>query len=135
MQTTWVIAADSSRARIFQMQEPDLRLEEIEDMVNPAGRDIAQDVEPVVPGARARMDAPVAAETERFSRRLGYFLDQAYVEHRFDRLCVIAPPRLLGLIRDSMGQQVQDSVEEEIAKDLAWFDGHAIEHYLRQHQH
>lgn len=132
MQTTWVIAADSGRARIFQMQEPDLHLEEIEDMVNPAGRDVEPES---APDERRRMEAPVAADTEQFSRRLGYFLDQAYLEHRFDRLCVIAPPRFLGLIRDCLGQQVQQSVDEEIAKDLAWFDDQAIEHYLRQHQH
>lgn len=38
MQTTWVIAADSNRARIFEMSPGGGKLLEIEDMFNPEGR-------------------------------------------------------------------------------------------------
>jgi len=38
MQTTWVIAADSNRARIFEMSPGGDKLREIEDMFNPEGR-------------------------------------------------------------------------------------------------
>ena len=35
---TWIIAADSSRARIFEAIEPEQHLREIEDLANPEGR-------------------------------------------------------------------------------------------------
>jgi len=38
MTTTWIIAADSSRARILQVTDRDEHLEEIEDLLNPEGR-------------------------------------------------------------------------------------------------
>ena len=38
MQTTWILAADSSRARIFEVAEKDRRLLEIQDFVNPEAR-------------------------------------------------------------------------------------------------
>lgn len=38
MQTTWVIAADSNRARIFELSAGGDKLSEIEDMYNPEGR-------------------------------------------------------------------------------------------------
>jgi protein required for attachment to host cells len=38
MQTTWVIAADSNRARIFELSAGGDKLNEIEDMFNPEGR-------------------------------------------------------------------------------------------------
>ncbi len=37
MTTTWIVAGDSSRARILQVSGRD-RLEEIQDFVNPKGR-------------------------------------------------------------------------------------------------
>ncbi len=43
MATTWIIAADESRARVLQVLDREQRLAEIEDLVNPAGR--AQDRE------------------------------------------------------------------------------------------
>jgi len=38
MTTTWIIAADSSRARILQVTDREKRLAEIEDLLNPEGR-------------------------------------------------------------------------------------------------
>src|SRR5439155_1093209 len=38
MTTTWIIAADSSRARILQVTDREQRLDEIDDLLNPEGR-------------------------------------------------------------------------------------------------
>ena len=36
--TTWIVAADSSRARVFEIAEPDRRLREVEKFDHPEGR-------------------------------------------------------------------------------------------------
>ena len=38
MATTWIVAADESRARVLQVARPQRKLEEIESMLNPEGR-------------------------------------------------------------------------------------------------
>ncbi|HEU4922227.1 MAG TPA: host attachment protein, partial [Burkholderiales bacterium] len=43
MATTWIVAADDSRARVLQVTDRERHLTEIQDLVNPAGR--AQDRE------------------------------------------------------------------------------------------
>lgn len=38
MTTTWIVAADASRARVLQVADREQRLLEIEDLLNPQGR-------------------------------------------------------------------------------------------------
>jgi protein required for attachment to host cells len=164
MQTTWVIAADSNRARIFELTAGD-KLQEIEDMYNPegrqSGREQVEDAEgrfsqggPVggsigaggsvgaaVAGARGQGSTGQPQETPRehdvnmFSKQLVRFLDQARNEHRFDKLRVIAAPKFLGLIRQNMSKEVQKMVEQEIPKDIAWLGNNNVEQYVRQMLH
>ena len=48
--TTWIVAADESRAKVLQVTGRERQLEEIEHLVNPQGRaherDLQQDAEP-----------------------------------------------------------------------------------------
>ncbi len=147
MHTTWVIAADSSRARIFQMSDEDAQLREIDDLINPAGRETDRDLNSDSKGryygkgeghqahtVDPQVDA-VAHETELFSKRLGNYLDKACLEHRFDNLFLIAPPKFLGLIRHNLAEETREVVAEEIPKELAWFEGRDIERYLEQRKH
>jgi protein required for attachment to host cells len=146
MRTTWVVAADSSRARIFELSEPDRGMREVEDLLNPEGRQANRDVQ-VEPNGRfgkgAQVQAhtaepavrPVEHEVELFSKRVGHYLDQACSEHRFDKLLLIAPPKFLGMMRDNIGEQTRKAVEEEIPKNVAWFQDREIEEYLQRHPH
>jgi protein required for attachment to host cells len=146
METTWVIAADGSRARIFQVAQ-DQHLQEIEDMVNPGGR--AEDHE-LESDARARLfgrgkheqghttAAHVDAaghEDEMFSKRLARYLGMAHSEHRYDKLCLIAPPRFLGLLRQNLSAEARRAVGDELAKELASLEARDIEAYLKRHLH
>jgi protein required for attachment to host cells len=147
MHTTWVVAADASRARIFELTGEHDKLEEIEDLVHPAGRqtprELGHDSKGRFPGmgvtAPGHSAEPRVAQDEHeldvFSKRLGDYLDRACDDQRFDRLWVIAPPKFLGLIRRNLGRHTQQTVDAEIPKDVAWFDNDEIEDYLRQRPH
>jgi protein required for attachment to host cells len=163
MQTTWVIAADSNRARIFE-ESPDHKLQEIEDMYNPEGRQADRDVisdeygkfaqgkggatRPAEdhPGARGvghRMPANTADpqesmhehHLEQFAKEVSRYLDKARTEHRFDKLRVIADPKFLGMMRRNESKEVQKMVEEEIPKELVGLKSHELEQFLRQRPH
>jgi protein required for attachment to host cells len=146
MQTTWVLAADGFRARIFELAADD-HLHEVEDMLNPEGRMGDQDINAEPEGRffgkgqqgrghTAEPDlSPKAKDVEMFSKQVARHLDAARNEHRFDKLRVVAAPRMLGLLRENMSREVQKMVEEEIAKDISGLDDHDVESYLRQRPH
>lgn len=63
-------------------------------------------------------------ETEQFAREVARTLDGARVRHEFDRLVLIAPPRMLGLLRDALPTTCRSVVTAEVAKD---FVHHGVE--------
>jgi protein required for attachment to host cells len=150
MKTTWIVAADASRARILQVMDRDGHLAEVEDFVNPSARlherDMTTDAEPRFnghggvgkagsgrtggPGNDREAKSKGEYETEVFVRQLGEYLDKARNDHRYEALHVVAPPKLLGQLRKELGKEVQKLVEEELPKDLSWLNTREIEQRL-----
>lgn len=161
MQTTWIIAADKNRARIFELSEDD-KLQEIEDMYNPEGRMADRDEISDAYGRIAHGKSTQVRESDvgsggvghrlpsntadlgqsmhehhmdMFSKEVARYLDKARTEHRFEKLRVIADPKFLGMIRQNINKEVQKMVEEEIPKEIAQLKEHEIEQYLKQMRH
>jgi len=142
METTWIVAADASRARILQVADTEGHLTEVEDFVNPSARlherDMTTDAEPRFngsgggPGSDREAKRKGEYETEVFVRQLGEYLDKARLGHRYDRLHVIAPPKFLGQLRQELHKEVQKLVAEELPKDLSWLGTRDIEAHLRK---
>jgi protein required for attachment to host cells len=150
MTTTWIIAADASRARILQVTDREGHLEDVQDFVNPSARlherDLTTDAEPRFngrggvgkagsrrtggPGNDREAKRKADYETEVFVRELGEFLDKARTAHRYDRLHLIAPPKFLGQLRKELGKEVQKLVAEELPKDLSWLNTRQLEQSL-----
>ena len=136
--TTWIIAADASRARILQVTDREHQLAEVEDLLNPEGRvhdrELISDAHPRFsghsgggPGSdREEMSAAEHA-TELFAKRVGDYLDKARTAHRYDRLHLIAPPKFLGRLRKELGKEVQKLVAEELPKDLSWLNARELQ--------
>lgn len=57
-------------------------------------------------------------ETELFAREVARAVDGARVRHEFDRLVLIAGPRMLGLLRDALPDACRSVVAAEVAKDF-----------------
>ena len=136
MTTTWIIAADASRARILQVTDRGQNLSEIEDLLNPEGR--AHDRELISdahsrfsgtsgPGSDGEEMSATEHATELFAKRVGDYLDKARTAHRYDRLHLIAPPKFLGQLRKELGKEVEKLVAEELPKDLAWLNAREIQ--------
>lgn len=135
MQTTWVIAADAGRARIFEMSEGGKQLQQIEDLLNPEIRPGERTLGRIERLAGNPMsDGSAQRETEQFSKRVGQFVEQGRAARRFDRLCLIAPSKFLDLMRQHLGEEARKMVEEEIPKDLVWSQSRDIADYIRQRQ-
>jgi protein required for attachment to host cells len=141
MAKTWILAADASRARIFELEQREKKLLEIEDFLNPEARlherEINTDAHGRFFGGDRRegytADDDVSAvdhTAELFAKRIGTFLDKARSQHRYQQLHLIAAPRFLGMLRRKLGKEVQKLVVEELNKDLSWFKARDLESYL-----
>jgi len=124
----WVVAADAARARIFRAARADGGLTEIEDLLNPDVRDeraLHADRLGHAPDAthggghslqrNATEDRQVAAD---FGKTLARRLVAARKRGQFDRLYLLAEPRLLGVVRDGLDAPTLRLIAGELDKDL-----------------
>jgi protein required for attachment to host cells len=141
MATTWIVAADESRARVLQVLDREQHLAEVEDLVNPAGRlqgrELQTDAEPRFngragggPGSDRESVGAVEHATSVFAKEVGRYLDKARIDHRYDQLVLVAPPKFLGALRKELHKEVEKLVAEELPKDLSWFNARELERYF-----
>ncbi len=140
----WIVVADSSRARIFEVANREKHLQEIEDMVNPEGRannrDLESDAAGRYHGGGQRLQGgtsgttinAVEHETEWFAKSIGEYLDKARAERRYERLYLVAAPKFLGLLRDNLTRETRNTVSEELSKEISRLQGRDIESYIKE---
>ncbi len=138
MVNTWIVAADSSRARFLQVAGRD-RLVEVATLLNPEarmdGRELITDAHPRFrgtagpPSDRQETSAQEHA-TDLFAKRVGDYLEKARTEHRYDQLVLVAPPKFLGALRRSLDSEVAKRVVDELPKDLSRLKERELERYF-----
>jgi len=133
---TWVLVCDASRAKIFlaTRREDDWKL--LEDIKHPAGRETSQELHPSSPPGRMQVSrsvgarrssmephtTPKDAEVERFAKHLASRLDAAIGQHLMDDFVLVAPPHLLGVLRQSFAPETVKHLKNSVDKDLVSFD-------------
>ena len=141
MKSTWIVAADASRARVLQVSGREQRLEEIEDLLNPEGRmhdrELVSDSlgrwsGPDRPGGNSMPDpvSPSEHVVQAFAKRVGTYLDKARTDHRFEALVLVAPPKFLGTLRAELTKEVEKLVVRELPKDLSSLSARELEGWL-----
>ncbi len=139
MATTWIVAADESRARVLQVTGREQHLVELEDLLNPEGRmddrELTTDAHPRFrgtdgPGNDREQTSAVEHAVERFAKRVGEHLDKARQQGRYDQLVLVAPPKFLGALRKELHKEVEKLVTDELPKDLSWLNAREIERYF-----
>ena len=126
------MVASRDEARIYARRgKGPLRL--VCDMGNPAGVLRTQDLESDTPGRATdnRMRARHAYSTQEsakdhslrtFYREVFERIERAAFDQEYETLTVIAEPRLLGILRALLPDNVRPTVHREIKKDLAYAD-------------
>jgi|CXWL01.1.fsa_nt_gi protein required for attachment to host cells len=137
MSTTWILVADSSRARLFAVSAGDPAVAEIGDFTNPDGRASGRELSSERPprthdrfGAHRHAIEPRTSEhdkaVERFARELDDVLERGRTDHCYQKLMLIAPPHFLGALNSALGKQVRAHIVAEVAKDLTEADAETI---------
>ena len=148
--TTWIVIANASRARVFLQEQPD-RLVELDDMVNPKARLRNAELEngqidpisasgsrhgtaaPTQPNGYQPNQLPDEHQTELFARDLAGFLLTGLHEGRYRRLMLSASPKFLGVLRQVIDPQVKAAVGLEINQDYTQCSIHELPEKLAAH--
>lgn len=130
MTYTWVVVADSTRARIFNAESSSAALCEQEELVSPEGRLHDRDITADLPGrsfdsnkagGRHALEPTTDPKHElslEFARTIARHLDAARVKHNFEQLVIVAAPSFLGLLRDQLSATCRKIVAFELNKNL-----------------
>lgn len=125
----WILVADGSRARVFLVLGQRRDLEPVDDMEISTDHRRASEMGPDAPGrsfesvgaARhsvAPRTDPERIEEQRFAGLIIERLDQAAGHSRFDKLILVAPPRMLGDLRAALTPRLTGLLAATLAKDL-----------------
>lgn len=130
MKPTWVVVADSTRARILLAENAIGPLREIETLVHPESRLHAQELTTDTPGrvfdsggqGRHAMGQPVDPKHQEridFARELTQHLEQARRRGDLRQLIIVASPQVLGELRKAFSPETARLVTQELDKNLA----------------
>ncbi|MEF2550820.1 host attachment family protein [Aurantimonas sp. A2-1-M11] len=125
---TWILVADGQKA-LFLRNDGDDELRNftvcrVEEQDNPPTRDQGAD-RPGRMGDAGSAHRSAVADTDwhqlaedRFAKDLGEMLYKMAHKNRFQKLVIVAPPRILGELRHELHKEVLDRVVGEVPKTL-----------------
>ncbi len=144
MPDIWVLVADSSHARIFEVERADGPLREIASVDHPEGRMHARELTSDLPGRRFATAGPkrhgmaqrVSVKDEQaieFARELAHHLEANRAREQFYRLYVAASPRFLGHLRDVLEPSTAATVRAAYDKNWVRASAEEIREQLPDH--
>lgn len=146
MKVTWVIVADSVRARFFTLgfdADRGRTLEEFDVIVSPEGRLSEGELTADRGGrtfdsrgrGRHKMEPVHSAKdhvAEMFAKRLAEHIDDARIAGFVDKLVLIAAPKFLGQLRSSLCDKAGELVVHSIDKEMTIAEPDEIARHLPQ---
>ena len=120
----WVLVADSSRARIFEVKIGSDAFELVSEFPHAGGHKHHHD------GAA---DAHNHAAHTQFARELCHALSQGLNSHRCGRIVIAANPEFLGHLRDVADHNLQKHISEAVHKDYTTLNPREVAERLRDH--
>lgn len=141
MGNTWVLVADGKRARLFEYGPEQEAWVEIACLVNPEGtqgpaRQRPMRVQESVGQARHAIEPhtrPRDKQLSRFAAMLVRELREAHDKRRFEKLAIVAAPRLLGLLHGQLDKGLGQCLTCEVRHNLVALHSEEIRRYLPGH--
>ena len=129
MASYWILAADSTEARLFTRDKKFSPLVERKDWLHPESRLPGRDLENDRQGKtfsshgygqsdNEKQTEPKKREAQDFARELARHLDTARANGEFKSLSIVADPTFLGLLRDNLDGKTRELIDREVSKSL-----------------
>ena len=131
-----ILVADQSKATLYTATDPRGPLEEVEQLHHPEGRGPARELKSDRHGrafdskgqgrhAMGNCVPPREQESIRFAGEIAQHLRRVFSRHEHNRLCVVAGPHFLGLLRDKLGKPANLRITE-IRKNLGQYNAREL---------
>ncbi|SMF00870.1 host attachment protein [Pseudogulbenkiania subflava] len=134
MDVSWIVVADSRRARIFQPEAGGHKLTETAEISAEEGEAAAggNHAEPPRGGHRTMVTRsdPQEHGAAAFARKLANALMQGRADGSFERLVLVAPPHFLGQLGECLPKEVERMVALKVSQELTHLDAAAIREHL-----
>lgn len=142
MKATWVVVAESSRARIFTMEKIKGPMTEILSFDNPTTRqrekefvtDLSKRSSNSQGHRHGRQDIYEYSETkhqaDRFARQIADLLDSHRLTGDYQQLILFAAPSFLGMLRDHMNEPTNRLVVHDCNKNLVQLNIEKIREHI-----
>lgn len=140
---TYVLVANRANASLFQTQGPNVAPTLVQHFDHPEGRLKSGEIDSDRPGrafdrrgasrhALSHEEDPVERVAHAFALDLANHLERAREKGEYDQLGLIAPPRMLGYLRDAISKNTRALVYGELSKDLGEPQPKELLPYLEQ---
>lgn len=129
MDTMWIVTANSSFAKIFEVKGHGKQIKEIRHLDFPQARKKGSEINSDRPGrsfdrmgkGRHALSTEVSLhehENQVFAKQIAEILRIAHDSNSFDQLALVAPPQFLGQLKLALNNGLKKSIVKEIHKDL-----------------
>ena len=125
----WILIADGARARVLETTGGASGLSEVPGLDLRADHRSSHEIRSDEPSrsyesvGAARHAVEPRTDPHRelkrtFAHQLAAMLDERFARHEFDRLVLVAPPQMLGDLRNAISHSVRVKIAAELAMDL-----------------
>jgi len=126
MSKTWIVVAESSRAKIYEVEQEKSKksLKELMGFTHSVSRSHKQQLS----GSQQKesrhslltssLDTHKGHERVEFARSIGEHLNAARNKGQFNKLILMSPPKFLGDLRKNLGSETNKFVVSEVDKNL-----------------
>ena len=139
---TYALVANRASASLYRTRGPGVAPELVRRFEHPEGRLKAGEIDTDRPGrgfasdggrhAFSHEESPTEHVAREFASQLAGDLDRARTNGEFDEVALIAPPRMLGYLRDALSAPTRELVYAELAKDIDQLDAMDLRRHLDQ---
>jgi protein required for attachment to host cells len=126
-QTTWILVANASLARLYENAGPNKGLALMKEIHHPESRQKNGDLVTDRPGqgfgvnghggAKSPQTQPKEHEARVFAQELARELNQGRNDNQYKRAILVAPPTMMGLLNDSLDSVTSHLVSDRFEKD------------------
>lgn len=113
--TTWVLVADARNARVLEVEDAGLPAR----LRNTVKAPPSEERSPPEHGWTHGDDPRAGEDERRFAHALAKTLERGAADNQYHHLVLVAPPGLLGVLRESLPRGLADRLRASTAKDWA----------------
>ena len=142
MNTTWILVANASEARLFGTDKIGEGMERIKEFKHQESREKGSDLASDRPGhyqskgtghgAFAEHTDPKDYEAERFAGELANILEEGRTSNKYKKLVLVAAPHFHGLLNTHMNEHTRALVVNNIQKDFTSVESYELPRRLKE---